>query len=154
MPRIEIFHNLDRDASFGLNVVFCRKDPGGYVKEIQDRSHGLVKVFEFDTEWTDDRASVDPLLNKVYRLFNVGDDPAFGTPAPVALAYRARRLRSLSKGDVVKIDGDAYALDSFWESVSNDDLNVLDAAEAERVVRERFDFGAAEQLALSVPWEA
>lgn len=66
MPRIELFHNVNRDAGFGLNTVFMRKDPGGYVKEMQAGAHELVRVFECQTEWADDRASVIPLLNRAW----------------------------------------------------------------------------------------
>jgi hypothetical protein len=147
VPRIELFHNVNRDAGFGLNTVFMRKDPGGYVKEMQAGAHELVRVFECDIPWTNDRASVDPVLNKVWCLFNVGSDE-------LAAQYRARNLRSLSVGDVIFIDGAGYSCESVgWEPVSRMDLNILKADEAERVVRERFDFGPTEELAVTVPLE-
>lgn len=147
MPRIELFHNVNRDAGFGLNCVFSRQDPGGYVKEVQAGAHELVRVFEYQTEWSDDRASVMPLLNKAWETFNVGTDE-------LAAQYRTRNLRSLSVGDVVFIDGAPYACESVgWEPVSRMDLKILKAEDAERVVRERFDFGPTEELAVTVPLE-
>jgi hypothetical protein len=46
----------------------------------------------------------------MFHLFNVGDDPEYGTPDPIAQEYRFRGNRSLSVGDVVEIDGRAYAV--------------------------------------------
>lgn len=167
MTRITAFHNVNRDASFGLNVVFFRQDPGGYVKETQARSHELVRVFEFDMRdllFTDESRYLGcaEIADRVYRAFNVGDDPEFtkigSREHTVALAYRARKLRSLSKADVLAFHTDAgpvlyFACGSGWDAVDEADLNILDAKDAERVIRERFEFGPAEQLAISVPWE-
>jgi hypothetical protein len=48
-------------------------------------------------------------LDHIFMLFNVGDDPAFGEPEPLAVAYRVCRLRSLSVGDVVALDETYFA---------------------------------------------
>jgi hypothetical protein len=64
-------------------------------------------------DWDDQR-----VLDRVFHLFNVGDDPDFGTPSPVAVSYRTRRNRSLSVGDVVMLDGRSYACaESGWEPI-------------------------------------
>lgn len=58
-------------------------------------------------------------LEDVYRLFNVGDDPEFGVPDARALAYRARRNRSLSVGDVVYVGGEWHGCASFgWTRIN------------------------------------
>jgi hypothetical protein len=44
----------------------------------------------------------------VWELLNIGDDPAFGTPDPRAVAYRRRGNRSLSTGDLVCIGSGAW----------------------------------------------
>ena len=82
MTKIAVFHNISRDASFGLNTVLFRKDPGGYVKETRSAAHELVKVFEFDMDdlmFTDESRYLGciQIADRVYRAFNVGDDPAF-----------------------------------------------------------------------------
>lgn len=162
MPRIEIFHNVSRDAGFGLNTVFRTSEtrPEGVRNVIQlsdgrftwkdcaatpDERHELVKVFAYETEWTDERASVMPLLNAAFETFNVGSDE-------LAAQYRARNLRSLSVGDVVMVDGDAYACESVgWAPASKDDLRTLTAAQAEPVIRERYELEPHEALAVTVP---
>jgi hypothetical protein len=105
VTRISIFHNLSRDANFGLNTVFHRQDPGGYVKETQAGAHELVKVFEFDMNdllLADESRYMGAaeIADRTFRAFNVGHDPEFSKPGSkertIATAYRARNLRSLS----------------------------------------------------------
>ena len=96
MTRITVLHNVNRDASFGLNTVFFRKDPGGYVKETQSRAHELVRVFEFEMKgllFTDESRYMGcvEIADRVYRAFNVGDDPAF-----TRIGSRSRRSRWLT----------------------------------------------------------
>lgn len=52
------------------------------------------------------------LAEQAFELFNIGDDPDFGTPDPRAEDYRARGNRSLSTGDVLAIDGRFHSCDS------------------------------------------
>jgi hypothetical protein len=89
--KITVLHNISRDGGFGINEV-----PGPAGKTYQAGSHQLVKVFEFTADgMTPDR---------VFHAFNVGDDPAYSVSAAereLAGAYRARRLRALSVGDVL-----------------------------------------------------
>lgn len=89
--KITVLHNVSRDASFGLNTVL---GPAG--KTYQAGSHQLVKVFEFGAD------SMTP--DQVFHAFNVGDDPAHAVSAAeqeLASAYRGRRLRAMSVGDVL-----------------------------------------------------
>lgn len=146
--RVEVLHNLSRDASFGLNVMF---DQDGEFTE--PRSHELVKVFEF-------QGSTRRSPDDVYRMLNVGHEPGFAAneyERRVALQYRARRLRSLSVGDVL-VFGHAIrtciACDSSgWSEVQREDLRVLSTRAALVQVRRRYEYGQDEELALSVPWE-
>ena len=69
-------------------------------------SHTLVHVATINV----DSDTVSGACEKVFHLLNVGDDPAFGTPNPQAVAYRAARNRSLSVGDVLIADGVAFAV--------------------------------------------
>lgn len=52
-----------------------------------------------------DQADEYPALEEIFRLLNVGDDPDYGEPDPQAQAYRLWGNRSLSVGDVVKLQG-------------------------------------------------
>ncbi|WP_309117053.1 hypothetical protein [Saccharothrix sp.] len=49
------------------------------------------------------------LAEHAFALCNIGDDPEHGAPDPRATDYRRRGNRSLSIGDVVIVDGRAYA---------------------------------------------
>ena len=88
--RIRVFHNTDRDA-----MLF------GYTT-----GQPVVEVYAYDD---DTAASHEEALETAFMLFNIGDDPDFGTPRPDARAYRARHNRSLSVGDVAACDGAFYA---------------------------------------------
>lgn len=153
MPRIETFHNLDRDAGLGLNVHLESSDgdPRGYKRrhaEVLSEMHDLVKVFEQDVPWLDDRADVRRVLQDCFDRFNGGSGREDAS-------YFDRRLRSLSVGDVVFVDGAPYVCESFgWEPVHRFDLRIRTAEEAEVIIRSRFDFGPGEELSVVVPWEA
>jgi hypothetical protein len=83
--KVRVFHNVQRDED-GRRAGF-----DGYQAD-----HGVNLVFEYD--WPE--SDTDTALNRAFYLFNVGEND-------VATAYRARRLRSLSVGDVVAV-GDAW----------------------------------------------
>lgn len=142
---ISVLHNLSRDAGSGLNVVL---DDNGEVTEA--RSHPLVKVFEFEAgEWHVPEA--------VYRALNVGHKPGYGQPGSpertLAMSYRARRLRSLSIGDVLVIGGQYLAVERMgFAEVQERDLRIVDATAAEVIVRKKFRLRPGEQLTVSVPW--
>lgn len=144
--KITVLHNISRDASFGLNAVF---DLTQKAKKHEPRSHELVKVYEFVTS---DLLSAED----IFYTFNVGDDPALARDErqlSLARAYRARKLRSLSVGDVLIFEGEAaLACESAgWRVVAPDELHVLDEAEATRAVRERYEFRKYEDLSITVP---
>jgi hypothetical protein len=142
MARVRIFHNVSRDASFGLNMVFTRE--GKRFAEGPEERHPLVPVFEYTVD-TGATYNVNVLLEQAFERFNIGSDE-------LAAQYRARRLRSLSVGDVVEVDGSAYSCESAgWDPCHPDDMRVVDVEEAERLIRLRYDFGPLEDLAITVP---
>ena len=97
--KIDVYHNMD--SKFGAYTPFDK----------------LVHVATLNRECKDDEA-----LAWTFHTLNVGDDPSFTTDEDTrsqARAYRARGNRSLSVGDVVVIDGMAYACARFgWDAVS------------------------------------
>lgn len=96
MSTVRIYHNIALDRA--------GRHPGmldGYVI-----GQPLVLVAQYDA---DEGRMVSDTLTKAYDLFNIGDDPAFGTPDPRAVAYRAAGNRSLSVGDVVQVGGRWFA---------------------------------------------
>ena len=144
MPRIKIFHNISRDASFGLNVAFTRDGREQSVKDYESRSHSLVWVFEYELDRTHEFRDQE-MLNEAFEIFNVGT-------GSLAQQYRARRLRSLSVGDVVLIDAAAYACESAgWKPVSWHDLRILTAGDADKEIRERYQIKVGEALSITVP---
>jgi hypothetical protein len=151
--KVEIYHNISKNAFFGLNSVFEKDDsaPHGHAKR-QARNvaeqHELVKVFEYDAEELDGM-----VLEGAFHRFNVGEDD-------FAQAYRARQLRSLSVGDVVVLHYSEPDISEAWsvESVgfkprqSHELRIVTDPAEAEKLIRERYEFRSSEPLNVTVPW--
>lgn len=72
-------------------------------------------VYSYDTTRYDDDADM-ALLNVAWEEFNVDD------PGSLGQAYRARRLRSLSVGDIVEVNGRAWMCDRFgWSILPNFD---------------------------------
>lgn len=161
-PRVTVLHNLSRDGFFGLNVVFA--DGGKRQAVTEDERHALVPVFSY-------RASVRtaPATEpRSPRTAEAGDDldlcedafRDFNGEAVVhdrlAIGYRARRLRSLSVGDVIVIDDGrtvrAYACASVgWIETALAMLRVVEGAEADAEIRARLQFKPAEALAVTVP---
>ena len=144
MARIRVFHNISWDASFGLNMALT---PEGRFIATPGKRHELVLVFEYDSLVTTDSTSYSDhtLLADAFHTFNVGSND-------LAATYRVRRLRSLSVGDLVEIDGRAYSCESAgWKAIPHDGMYVLDAAEAERVIRLRYFFDPGEDLCITVP---
>ena len=95
---VRVFHNNHTPESFLRGFT-----PGQTVTE--------VAAFTLAPHRKSDLVVAD----KVFWLFNIGDDPAFGTPDPAAVNYRARGNRSLSVGDVVAVDGRFHSCDpSGW----------------------------------------
>ncbi|MDN5895524.1 MAG: hypothetical protein L0H93_16045 [Nocardioides sp.] len=105
--RVTVFHNDARDA-FDRHLGY-----DGY-----QTGHPMIEVFTFDGPDSNDPAEL--VAENAFELFNVGDDPAFDTPAPVAVAYRAKGLRSLSVGDIVDVNGVPLACAKHgWQEVEH-----------------------------------
>jgi hypothetical protein len=159
---VTVFHNVSRDASFGLNAVW-RKGPeapeGKRAYQNQDGSwgwkeraetpaeqHELVRVFEYTAD--PDDVENDNVLNAAYETFNIG-------VGPVAQRYRSYRLRSLSVGDVLRVGDEYWSVEPLGFTRREDsELRVLTAAQARFVVRERYGpWGKNEPLSISPPLE-
>lgn len=157
MTKIRILHNISQDGMMtGLNRVF---DPTAehHVREAETAAerHPLVPVFEYEVP-DDSAVDVNRQLEEAFRLFNVGDDPDFGVPDRTALAYRSRKLRSLSVGDVVQVGDTAHACESRgWAPVEKESMLVidgdLDGGLADRLIRGRYQFKPGEPLRITVP---
>lgn len=113
MPDVVIWHNIGTDFA-GRHLAMM----DGY-----QEGHPLVPVYRYVA--VGDPVSV---ANQAFHVFNVGDDPDFGTPDPDAQRYRALKNRSLSVGDVVQV-GDTWlacALDG-WTEVPAPEVIVREA---------------------------
>lgn len=123
---VTIFHNISEDAFSGY----------------QD-GHELVPVFLYSTAGPGAWVCAD-----AFEMFNVGT-------GPVSQDYRARRLRSLSVGDVVMTAGGepgCYAVGKTgWEQVLLSKMRVLTGQAAEDAVRARYQIPEREDLATTVP---
>lgn len=86
--QVRILHNEGRGHFFG------------YDPDTADLY--LVHTYEVERQ-SNGRPEPKNVAAQAFHTFNVGDDPSFGTPQPEAVAYRAKRLRSLSEGDVVLV---------------------------------------------------
>lgn len=145
---IEILHNTSWDAFFGLNVML-KADPTaehGYAKrEASGQArHQLVKVFEYTLEpmgSLTDRA----ICEEAFEMFNVGT-------GGLAQDYRGRKLRSLSVGDVVLIDGRAYSCESLgFRPRTEAELNVITDFDPVKQYGTASVYGTG---SVTVPWEA
>ena len=155
---VTVLHNVDANNWFGVNTVLG----DGSSRELprRSRSHPLVRVFEavLDEQRIAliARHGAVAAAEHLFMTFNVGDEPGRAEDeytAQLAHAYRARRLRSLSVGDVLMF-GDAFAVscERFgWQIIDAHDLLVLDAAAGASAARKRYQFRPGEQLTLSVP---
>lgn len=77
-------------------------------------AHPVTPVFSAEVP---DGPDLD-VCDEVFRLLNIGDDPSFGQPDPRAQQYRMRGNRSMSVGDLTRIDGRFYACtDDGWQRV-------------------------------------
>lgn len=169
--KVTVFHNVSRDASFGFNSVWrtaAEKPTVGVARAYQDEKtglwswksraqtkdeqHELVRVYEYEADPED--VENDQVLEVAWNAFNfVGaDHEVLEDPA-----YFARKLRSLSVGDVLALDDgkttEYWSCDSFgWTKRREEELRVLTAAQARFVVRERYGFKPDEELTVTVPW--
>ncbi|GAC1527411.1 MAG: hypothetical protein NVS3B1_17670 [Marmoricola sp.] len=119
MTTIQVFHNVAKDAE-GRPLGFFGYQPSQALVEVAHVDVGGIEV---------NGGGLYGALDRVFYLLNVGDDPEFGTPDPQAVAYRARRNRSLSVGDVCVIEGVAFAVASFgFEPVTIDPASVTETS--------------------------
>ena len=93
--KVTVYHNVALDHA-GRHV--------GMLDGFQ-ADHPVTPVFTAELPETADLAACD----EMYRLLNIGDDPAFGTPDLRAQEYRMRGNRSLSVGDLARIEDRFYA---------------------------------------------
>lgn len=108
MAIVTVFHNIAGDEH-GRTIAML----DGY-----QHGHPLVPVLQdLVGLGTPTEGGVSELLEHYYHLLNVGDDPAFGGPHPLAVIYRQQGNRSLSVGDVIAIENGAvvswFAVASF-----------------------------------------
>lgn len=167
--KVTVFHNVSRDASFGLNMVFrtgqtspkpgrtCYQSPESGLwgwkerAETEAERHELVRVFEYEAD--PDDVKNDNVLNRAYDAFQkVGG----GHQAVEDPAYFGRKLRSLSVGDVLALDDgkttEYWSVESCgFASRREEELRVLTAAQGAAVVRERYQFKPGEPLTTTVP---
>ncbi|WP_034271105.1 hypothetical protein [Haloechinothrix halophila] len=87
--RVRVFHNTRHTA-----MAF------GYVD-----TDSFVEVYAYAEPAVTPGTSDEQIAERVFELFNIGDDPTYGEPDHRAVEYRDRRNRSLSKGDAIAIDG-------------------------------------------------
>ena len=83
--------------------------------------HTFAKAISYDTELAGavDKDKLIDIAERACFLFNVGDDPSFGTPDELALQYRADGHRSLSVGDLVLVGESCLAVGRFgWDVVA------------------------------------
>jgi hypothetical protein len=80
--------------------------------------HSVTEVFTYTTARAA-AATDEVLLEEVFRLFNVGDDPdCFGAPDARAVAYRRCGNRALSVGDVACLGNLYFACQpSGWDLI-------------------------------------
>lgn len=155
---VTVLHNVHADNWFGVNTLLG--DGSARPLPRRSRSHPLVRVFEAELDEQRialiARHGAVAAAEHLFMTFNVGDEPGRADDeytSQLAHAYRARRLRSLSVGDVL-LFGDAFAVSCErvgWQIIDSADLLVLNAEDGERAVRTRYQFRPGEQLTLSVP---
>ncbi len=110
--RVTVYHNCATDEHGRHLGMLDGYEPG----------HPVTPVADLNIPGPADPFKV---LDHVYFLFNVGDDSSFGTPYDVAVEYRKRRNRSLSMGDVARIDGDWYGLlEDGWAPIAEPKIEI------------------------------
>ncbi|WP_215544992.1 hypothetical protein [Amycolatopsis sp. CA-230715] len=101
--RVRVFHNTSHAVM-----------ADGYV--VTDT---FVEVYTYDEPAVDPDISDIQIAERMFYLFNVGDDPSHGEPDVHAIEYRSQGNRSLSKGDAIAIDGRFWVCDSAgWTLIS------------------------------------
>ncbi len=140
MPEVKIYHNISRDADLGLNMQVTGL--GKRLANTREDRHQLVLVFTY----TVPEMEVQSCLEAAFQIFNVG-------VSNLAKSYRSRKLRNLSVGDVVTVDGLAYSCEKIgWKGVRHD-LRIIAGAEAEAAIRASYGHRGDEELSVTVPLE-
>jgi hypothetical protein len=93
--RVTIYHNTAADGS-GRHIGYDGYEPG----------HPLVPVFTYTTVPADPQA----VAEAAFEAFNADPGMLTGTQRELAEQYRARSLRSLSPGDVVRAGDSTLAV--------------------------------------------
>jgi hypothetical protein len=119
---IVVFHNIGRGLFHGHKP-----------------DDNMVPVFMYLAVGGDD----SQVFNDAWYMFNEATDG-------LGDEYRARRLRSLSVGDVVSVDGRNYAVESVGTR-RIDCMNVLLGDSADAAIRKRYRLPAGEPLSITVP---
>jgi hypothetical protein len=106
------------DTTYQVRVYLNREtDPQGRPLGMLD-GYSPEHRMSLELETTETAPTVSTVCERMFHLLNVGDDPEFGPVDERAVEYRSRRNRSLSIGDVVEVDGCAYACArSGWTAV-------------------------------------
>lgn len=153
MVKVIIFHNVARECRYcGLPVIgkdgkvlapsqaapgYCTKSPSNRLPAHHSPGlanldgykpgHPLVRVFELD------HPDADPewIAGRMFEAFNAPEEMLKGVQLNRASQYRARRLRSLSVGDVVQVGDVMLACASVgWirllNEVTGDQLKIQD----------------------------
>lgn len=120
--RVSVYHNVARDQA-GRKINWFGYESG----------HPIVHVFEADID-VGDEIFASALAEMVWTACNLGPDELTGRMATLARAYRDRRLRSLSVGDVVVLGADedrmAMRVDNAgFLFVRTDRLNIVTVSE-------------------------
>lgn len=109
---VRVFHDVEQDEH-GRNLGFYGWSP----------EHGMALVFAYYER--DDQEDLDA-CERAFRVFNIGHDPDFGTPHPLAIEYRRRRNRSLSVGDVVAVNDRFYhCADVGWVLIERNETSPI-----------------------------
>lgn len=78
----------------------------------------MVMSFDLDLQGALNEMYMHQILEMCFEEFNVGETSA------IAKRWRAKLLRSLSKGDVVVVGESAFVCDSVgWKTLTTDELN-------------------------------
>ena len=98
---VTVYHNVARDEA-GHHLGFDGYQPG----------QPLVPVFTYNAELLDGGLPELMLVaEKAFEAFNLSPDLLSGRQRELAASYRARLLRSLSVGDVLRLGDMALACD-------------------------------------------
>lgn len=107
--RVTVWHNISTDQHTRNLGMMDGYEPGHALVPVAVLDVGTPQGLKVATdELTEEERlrlnnALHAILDKAYEVFNVSDDPSFGTPNPLAVEYRKRKNRSLSVGDVIQL---------------------------------------------------